>query len=167
MNDPVRISYASKNGVHVIRYHGRVSYSIAPTLKIFLEARLEEPGFAGMVFDLSGASAMDSTNLGLLGRMGEAVWQRFQTRALIVCTHPDLREFLASMSFGDVFHIVTSYGLKDEGVEIRTPKPSEGALLHTMLEAHRSLVTMSEDNEERFRDVVMWLEAEADNYRPS
>jgi anti-anti-sigma factor len=158
------ILHSESNGVHVLRYRGRISYVLAPSLARFIEGLLGRHGLRGIVFDVSAAEAIDSTNFGLLARVGMRARERTGTSPLLVCAQPDLKEFLHSMSFQEIFVILDEYWTRGGiGEAVPFEQPSEGNLLHTMIESHRSLINMSQENRERFEEVVVWLEAEDDS----
>lgn len=150
-----RVTHAESDGVHVLRYFGRVDYLLAPAIKRFADDLVSHGAVRGWVFDLRGAELLDSTNLGLLARLGGG------GRSVIVSTSDDINSVLRSMSFDQLFEIVTESEGSD-GADAAIPggdaPPHE--LGHTMLEAHRALMALSETGRVQFRDVVAALEAD-------
>ena len=153
------VTHAEKDGVHVIRYYGRVEYPIAAELQRYMDALLEQH-CQRVVFDLTKAYRLDSTHLGLLARMAHRV-RSTEGRTLIVSTHPDINVVLTSMGFDRAFDVVT-HPPQQRGEERRIDegRATREQLAQTMLEAHRTLVELSEQGRVRFRDVVTCLEAE-------
>jgi hypothetical protein len=77
----------------------------------------------------------------------------------ILSNRADINSVLTSMTFDEVFDIVThtmlETGAEKELARLSTDKEN---LTRTVLEAHRALLALSERNEEMFRDVVTTLE---------
>ncbi len=67
------VTHAAQAGVHVLRYFGTVNYTIAPGLQQFLQHLLVDDHVSGLVFDLTAAESLDSTNLGLMARANEQI----------------------------------------------------------------------------------------------
>lgn len=156
------VTHAERDGVHVLRYFGRVDYMSAPAIKRFTDALIARHDLNGLVFDLSEAENLDSTNLGLLARVADQVHHQCGTRSVIVSNRDDINCVLSSMGFDQIFIIVkgsTRDGGGPEGDELRPEPVREEELRDLMLEAHRTLMGMSETGRVQFQDVVKCLEA--------
>lgn len=151
-----RVTHAASEGVHVLRYFGRVDYVLAAAIKRFADDLVSHGDVRGWIFDLTQAELLDSTNLGLLARLGGA------GRNVIVSTSDDINSVLRSMSFDEMFDIVTDPPGDQPAPEeaIRGTPPSPRELGQTMLDAHRALLGMNERNRLQFEDVVAALEAD-------
>jgi anti-anti-sigma factor len=156
-----RVTHSAQDGQHVLRYYGRIDYTIAPAIERFATALLEtiEPGT--LVFDVCEAEMLDSTNLGLIARL--ACTQPSDRPPRIISTNDDITDVIRSMGLERSFEIVTEASAHAGAEEpIAVAAPSRGDLLRTMLDAHRVLAAMDESDRARFRDVVACLEAELD-----
>ncbi|HYO94624.1 MAG TPA: STAS domain-containing protein [Polyangiaceae bacterium] len=157
------VTHAERNGIHVLRYFGKVDYMAAPAIQRFLDDLLEHERVSGLVFDLTSAEGLDSTNLGLLARVNDRVHDAAGAGSMIVSRSEDINDVLRSMGLDRIFEIVTDEPapLHDccakESIDVDRP-PSESELRHTMLEAHRALVDLSDAGREQFHDVVACLE---------
>ena len=160
-----RVTHAERAGLHVLRYFGRVDYTLAPAIERFVEPFFGGPPLEGFVFDLREAQFLDSTNLGLLARICERARQACGARSMILSGNDDIDDVLHSMGFEEIFDIVRDDGAAvgtDAEKEIeRGEKPSQADLRKTMLAAHRALCALNERDREQFQDVVTWLESEA------
>lgn len=157
-----RVFHAAAGDRHVLRYQGRVDYPMAPAIERFAETLFEGSGPAGLVFDLRQASMLDSTNLGLLARLAGRVGDH-GGRPAIVSTNDDVTDVLRSMGLGAMFQISSDDPLLHEvgpGQEIPVQPPGQRELMRTMLEAHRVLVSIDENDSAGFRAVVEGLESE-------
>jgi anti-anti-sigma factor len=158
-----RVAYARADGVHILRYQGRVTYVLAPAIKRFAEGLLGQAGTGGWMFDLSRAESLDSTNLGVVARIAELARTQDRARVLILSTNEDVTDVLRSMGFDQTFDVVT----EEPGVAAAGPDAEIGAdggsaddLGQVMLDAHRMLMTLSEAARAEFQEVAAQLEAE-------
>ena len=156
------VTHAQREGFHVLRYFGRVDYMLATSINRFADRILEKGRVGGLIFDLTEAENLDSTNLGLLARIAERVRSAGGGRSVIVSTSDNINCVLRSMSFDQIFEIVTDptdfSAVGDDPIEAEPQSQEE--LLNTMLDAHRKLVTLSESDRLQFQDVVACLESE-------
>ena len=156
------VTHAQKEGFHVLRYFGRVDYMLATSINRFADRIIQKGGVGGLIFDLTEAENLDSTNLGLLARIAERVRTAGGGRSVIVSTSDNINCVLRSMSFDQIFEIVTDptdfSTVEDD--EIEAEPQSQEELLNTMLDAHRTLVSMSDADRLQFQDVVACLESE-------
>lgn len=157
-----RVTHAEQDGVHVLRYSGKVDYMSAPAIQTFVEHLIERGHVSGLVFDLTDAEGLDSTNLGLLARVNERVHERGGGESVIVSSNDDINGVLYSMGFDQIFDIVSSGAVvpRDGDATIEPVTPSQEELRCTMLEAHRALVRLSETGRVQFEEVVACLENE-------
>jgi len=156
------VMHAERDGVHVLRYFGRVDYMSAPAIQRYLEARLASGEVEELVVDLSGAEALDSTNLGLLARVNARVSRVSGSKSLIISMNEDINEVLRSMGFDQMFDLVTDpkeiAGSCDARIDDTCSSPEE--LRSCMLDAHRALMQLSDAGRVQFQDVVRCLESD-------
>jgi anti-anti-sigma regulatory factor len=130
----------------------------APAIKRFTDDLCAQD-ISGLVFDLSEADALDSTNLGLLARVADRAKCRCGARSLIVSNKDDINCVLSSMGFDSLFTIVDGApGSAPEGSALEGAPVAEDELRRVMIEAHRMLVGMSEAGRVQFEEVVNCLE---------
>jgi anti-anti-sigma factor len=153
------VTHAARNGVHVLRYFGSVNYTLAPGLQRFLESIIHDGTLCGLVFDLTAAESLDSTNLGLMARANEEVRGAGVAQSVIISNNEDIDDVLRSMGFEQSFEVVHS-GIEAEAEAEPVPSepPGAGELQRTMLDAHRALVRLSEAGRLEFEPVVECLE---------
>jgi anti-anti-sigma factor len=157
-----QVTHAECGGVHVLRYSGKVDYMSAPAIRRFLDDLLDRGNVTGLIFDLSDAEALDSTNLGLLARIHERAERCHCNGSMIVSHNEDINCVLRSMGFEQIFDIVNDPRALDAACSdyIDASSPSTTELRDTMIEAHRALMRLSENGREQFADVVACLESE-------
>ena len=154
------VTHAAQAGVHVLRYFGTVNYTLAPGLQRFLDHLIHDEPLSGLVFDLTAAESLDSTNLGLMARANEEVRDAGAANSVIISSNEDIDGVLRSMGFDQTFDVLpATTPLPDVAPE---PVASEGAtaaeLQRTMLDAHRALMRLSEAGRLEFEPVVACLE---------
>jgi len=157
-----RVFHAWAGGQHVLRYVGRADYVMAPAIERLGERLFEGNHLTSLVFDLRQATLLDSTNLGLLARLADRVHQA-GGRSTIVSTNDDITDVLRSMGLATMFQITGDDPVLHEvgeGEEIPQEPIGQRELMLTMLEAHRVLARIDQNDSAGFRAVVEGLESE-------
>lgn len=154
------VTHAAREGVHVLRYFGAVNYTLAPGLQQFLQHLLVDDHVSGLVFDLTDAESLDSTNLGLMARANEQARESGAPNSVIISSNEDIDVVLRSMGFDQTFDLLPAPQNAAEmpADPVLTPSPSAADLQRTMIEAHRALMRMSEAGRVAFEEVVACLE---------
>ena len=154
------ITHAAQEGVHVLRYFGSVNYTLAPGLQRFLQHLIHAGHVSGLVFDLSAAESLDSTNLGLMARANEEVRGAGAANSVIISSNESIDTVLRSMGFDQSFELLSTArevpDARDEPITAEALSAAE--LQRTMLEAHQALVRLSEAGRLEFEPVVACLE---------
>ncbi|MFZ5896175.1 MAG: STAS domain-containing protein [Myxococcota bacterium] len=159
------VTHAQKEGVHVLRYFGTVNFLLAPGIQNFVDHLIDDGGVSGLVFDLSCASSLDSTNLGLMARVNERLVSKGAANSVIISGNEDIDVVLRSMGFDRTFELLPSnrQDCEPDLETIETPSPSSVELRRTMLDAHHALMRMSEAGRKEFEAVVACLESEPES----
>jgi len=154
------VTHAAQKGVHVLRYFGTVNYTLAPGLQQFLQHLLVDDKVSGLVFDLTAAESLDSTNLGLMARANEQVRETGAPNSVIISSNEDIDVVLRSMGFDQTFDLMSADQKPTEANAdpVVTRSPSAAELQRTMIDAHRALVRLSEAGRVAFEPVVACLE---------
>jgi anti-anti-sigma factor len=156
------VTHAAREGVHVLRYFGTVNYTLAPGLQRFLTHLIHGGSVSGLVFDLTAAVSLDSTNLGLMARANEEVHDLGAANSVIISNNEDIDVVLRSMGFDQTFDLFpASNALAEPAEPVAATSPSATELHHTMLDAHRALCRLSEAGRLEFEPVVACLERDS------
>ena len=156
------VTHAAQEGVHVLRYFGTVNYTLAPGLQRFLQHLIDAGSVSGLVFDLTAAESLDSTNLGLMARVNEEVHDLGAANSVIISNNEDIDVVLRSMGFDQTFELYPAAQVPDAPTEPVDSKPASALELHhTMLDAHRALCRLSEAGRLEFEPVVACLERDS------
>ncbi|HEY0714698.1 MAG TPA: STAS domain-containing protein [Polyangia bacterium] len=155
------VTYTQAGGWHVLRYSGRVDYTMAPAIERFVDGLEHAP--KPFLFDLCDANILDSTNLGLLARVVERSRKDGAPRCSMIVHAGDVDDVVRSMGFEQIVDIKSDSPLGEE-VEpqalVTDERASQGEMLRTMLEAHRALIGLDDHDCSQWREVVSALEAE-------
>jgi hypothetical protein len=109
--------------------------------------------------DVTEAEGLDSTTLGILAQLAIQTKERFDFRPAIFSTNPSIDRLLDTMGFGQLFERRNECCSTDSTItEIPAVSCEEGEVKKQVLEAHRTLMSMSEDNAHAFKDLVSTLE---------
>ncbi|MEM1231974.1 MAG: STAS domain-containing protein [Pseudomonadota bacterium] len=156
-----QILAGAHQGVYLLRFEGDVRLTLCAAVDQFLDQMLRDPEFRSVAVDLTRASGVDSTSLGLMAKLSLRAQERFSFKPTLICREPDMLRLLRSMGFDDVFEIVPEppRSAAELGPLPRVDVPEE-ELRAAVLEAHQILMGLNEDNRVAFRDLVAALEAD-------
>jgi anti-anti-sigma factor len=161
------VLYADQDHVHVLRYIGDIRHPLAPAVGAFVDDLVARMNGDHLVVDLSETEAIDSTNLGEIARIAELLHTRGGRRAAIISTRPPISEVLYSMAFNEVFDVCTEPVAAAEARPIPSVEASPEASLEIILDAHRRLMRLSENNRKQFCEVVDLIEQQCRSSSPS
>ena len=160
-----RILYARHEDTYVLKFVGGIhygqhwSFDLSKALANFLDKIFANLDFDDIIVDLTEATAIDSTNLGLLARIAIFMHEKMGKCPTIVSTNPNISQTLHTVGFRQIFTIIEK--------PLGTPEAEEDLPIHgdrdvnvtkMLLVAHRTLCTLNENNAERFKDLVDTLE---------
>ena len=154
-----KILAASHNGAYVIRMVGDVRLTLSTTIDEYIQTMFADPEFASVWVDLCDAEGIDSTTLGLLAKLALQVKERFGFQPAIYSCEPGINRLLRSMGFQDLFELHEEACANPEEIsEIPQVDDNEAAVKEKVIEAHRILMGLSEENRARFKDLMSALE---------
>jgi anti-anti-sigma factor len=163
------IFFAEHEGLVVLKFVGDIRYTMGAargvviTLSAFLDDLFEKNSFEDVLIDLGETTSIDSTNLGLLAGVSRFTQKSLGKKPTILATSDDLIELLESVGFGEVFTIVRSMDQPDVELDELVEAHDHGmGLTKVLLDAHRSLMEVNEENRETFKDLVQMMEAEVE-----
>ena len=109
--------------------------------------------------DVTEADGLDSTTLGMLAQLAIQTKERFDFRPAIFSTNPSIDRLLDTMGFDQLFERRTECCNTDSTItEIPAVPCEEGEVKKQVLEAHRTLMSISDENADAFKDLVSSLE---------
>lgn len=160
--DEGTVYYAKHDGIVVLKLVGPFAFSLkaSKTLDSFINDLLIHDDFENILIDLTETKNIDSTNLGLLAMITRINMDLHDCMATIVTTNDDVTATLDGVGFGEVFHIIQD-PLNPESDFKRIEEecaPSARQISEVVLNAHRELLEINEQNRAQFKDVVDMLE---------
>lgn len=99
------MSYAMRAGVVVVRLCGDIRFGQCAALDRFLRQSSAQP-YLVFIFDLSDASALDSTALGVIAQIAVHSRRHQRPAPIVLCQHPDLLAVLRAVSFDRAFTLL-------------------------------------------------------------
>lgn len=156
-----KILFADKDGVFVLKFTGDVRVSFGPTITSVLERVCKSREFNTVIVDLTETTGIDSTALGLLAKVSIQTQKIFGDVPTLVSANEDITRLLFSMGFEKIFHIINEQPDACNGLgEIPLDHISEPEMRKQVLEAHRVLMDLNENNRNLFNDLVEALQEE-------
>jgi len=161
-----RVLSAKFGDVNVLKFVGSIGYTdewtfpLSKSLRGYVDElfQLPVPG-SSILVDLTEATGMDSTNLGLLAELGKRCKSVFGTKPTIIAQHGRVMNVLRTMSFQSLFTILDVDTPIRGDLDVLPDVPdSQIDVAHMILGAHRNLVELSEGNRDRFQIVVEAIE---------
>lgn len=154
-----KILAAHHDGAYVLRMEGDVRLTLCTTIEDYVQRMFDDPEFASVWVDLCEAEGIDSTTLGLLAKLALGVEERFHFKPAIFSCNPGINRLLKSMGFQRLFELHEETCVNPDDIsEVPTVGGSEEAVKAKVVEAHRVLMGLSEENRERFQDLMAVLE---------
>ena len=154
-----KILAAGHNGAYVIRMLGDVRLSLCTTIDEYFQKMFDDPEFASVWVDLCHVEGIDSTTLGLLAKLAIKVKERFDFQPAIFSCDPGINRLLKSMGFQRLFELrEETCSNPDSADEIPQVAGNESTEKEKVIEAHRVLMGLSEENRSRFHDLMTVLE---------
>ena len=168
MNHTGKIMVGQRDGVYLLKLLGDVRVTLCISAEGFFDRMFKDPDFQSVLVDLSAATGIDSTSLGILAKLSIGTQQRFGLVPTLVVTSSDLERVLRSSGFSDVFHLVTEPLERVEQLgELPPSQLGEDALRQRVIDAHKTLMGLNERNQHAFQDLVAALEAEDEKGDPT
>ncbi len=150
---------ARVDSVEYIRFVGIIRYSHCAGLETHINRMFNESGFKEIAIDLEHAEMLDSTALGLLARISIEFSKMSDKKPVIFLKRGELAHILKRVCFDQVFNIVEKYKRAEnlDFVELAFVTKNEEEVLECVVQAHRNLAEISEDNEHYFTDITKAL----------
>lgn len=160
-----QIMVGDHQGIYVVKLVGDVRLNLCTSFDNFIDKMFSHSEFRGVVFDMHETEGVDSTTLGLMAKIAFRSAERKGGKPLVLCEDRGLLHLLDSMGFEDLMDISSDAdndAYHAEPAPLKCNAPDEHTAREMVLEAHRVLMSMNEQNESTFRDLVHALESEQD-----
>ena len=154
-----RVQGASQHGAYMLRFEGDVRLTLSASIDDYFQKMCEDPDFSSVIFDLSRAEGLDSTTLGIMAKVALKIREKFDFSPAIYSSQPGITRLLQSMGFNRLFELRESM-FANSGLTSDIPMvpSSKDKMRDKVLEAHRTLMELSEENKDQFANFVTTLE---------
>lgn len=150
---------AKLDGFYVLKFVGDVRLTLCATLDHHIENVLQKSAIDRIVVDLTDVDGLDSTTLGLIGKIAVRAAGLSIVKPTIVSTNEDITPLLIRMGFASHFIILDSLpGTIEELKLLPMVTESEENVRACIIDAHRILMDLHDDNKALFKDLVLALE---------
>ena len=156
-----QIMVGAHKGIYVIKLVGDVRLNLCTSFDDFIDNMFAHDDFTDVVFDLHGTEGVDSTTLGLMAKIAIRALERGCQKPLALSADEGIRHLLDAMGFDALIEVSDEQPELPADIKpLHCNTPDECAAREKVLEAHRVLMSMNENNAETFRDLVHTLERE-------
>ena len=154
-----KILAANQDGAYVIRLLGDVRLTLCTTIDDYFYRMYMDPAFASVSVDVCEADGIDSTTLGLLAKLALTVKEKFGFFPIIYSSDSGINRLLRSMGFQRFFDLREETCSVDTGSdEVPMVAGTEQAVKEKIVDAHKVLMNLSEENRAKFQDLITALE---------
>ncbi len=155
---------SSADGIHQVKVSGRATFECAPPLRD-LAKKIEEESFSKIQIDLGACEWMDSTFMGVLAMLG--LNARKKAAIMEICAaNQQNRALLEGLGLKKLFSFTDSSIAIDgqwQSGATRDVQQKKGA--ETVLEAHKTLMSIDEQNVPKFEKIVDLVEKDVERLK--
>lgn len=156
-----QVLHARFGDVCVLKFVGSIGFTsnwtfpLSKALRVFLDKLFEEKDFDNIVIDLTEATGIDSTNLGLLAEIARFSIDEFGRKATLIAREGRVMKALSVTGF-DVLYTIFGMDAPIQGPLKPLPEVEDGDVdvPRMILDAHLTLSGMNEHNRRLFHNVV-------------
>lgn len=150
-----------------IRPLGRANFETAASFNAAFEA-LRGRGIRRFIVDLAECTQMDSTFLGILAGSAIKLGGRAGNPATIHLCRPSERilKLLGDLGVDRLFTISTGEPMPSDFRDAPAADATPTTIAKTSIEAHETLMSLSQDNRLKFKDVVTFLKEDLARLSP-
>ncbi|MET1255339.1 STAS domain-containing protein [Aliikangiella maris] len=147
---------ASVDGIDYIKFVGTVRYSHCSGLEAYIDTLFAENPCNEIAIDLEDAEILDSTALGLLAKVAIEMKKRTEKRPVIFMAPGELTNIIKRVCFDQVFSLVfDNHRQPIEELEELVAQPQDDeTVLRRVIEAHRNLAELSQENKALYTDIT-------------
>lgn len=160
-----QVLVAAHEGTRVLKLIGDIRLTLCKSMDEYMTNVFSDAaGYRQVVVDVRDADAIDSTSLGLLAKVAVYTKKHYGVKPIIFSTNPSITKLLKSVGFDQIFTIETQvHASGDMGVFSMLPASGvccEKEEKQRVIDAHKVLMSINEENRLTFKDLVSSLEKE-------
>lgn len=151
---------ASREGCYAIQVSGRATFECAPPLRT-LSKELDQTSFQKVEIDLENCQGMDSTFMGVLAMM--ALRAKKIGAEIIICNASEPNKtLLYGLGLKKLFQFTTGHVDVSDAAARESEAVDQRTNATTVLEAHKTLMGVDEENVKKFEKVVDFVQKDLD-----
>jgi anti-anti-sigma factor len=157
------ILYLKQDNVCFIKMYNAIKYSYTSGFDKFIYQLSRDNTLKDVLIDLNDITYIDSTNLGLLAEIATVLLRRCNQKPKILSTNKKITEVIENIGLDKIFLLITNpESFSGEFQQIRPVGKNEFHEAKTILNAHKNLIRLNENNAKQFKNVVDILEDQLD-----
>lgn len=163
------IFYDTHGDAYVVKFVGEIRSHMGCSLNDHLKQALDGEELRQVYIDLLDATSLDSTSLGLLAKIANALRQAEKPKAIVLSDSDDINQVLESMGLDEIFTIRASDNVcpcASKHLDV-IAAPARDEMQQTVLEAHNVLIDLNEKNRQTFQELIEVIEKPAGGYSSS
>jgi anti-anti-sigma factor len=154
-----KILYAKSDKQYFIKLTGYLRFDVGRELDNLINIIFDDPELEDVMIDMTEAEYFDSTILGLLAKVANKMYEMYNRKVTLLSTNKNINFLLDNIGLSEVFIIVDNCNCSPESLKaVPNVSSSEVEQALTILDAHRRLMALNEQNKTEFKDVVELLE---------
>lgn len=148
---------------YLVKFRGYIRLTLCASLGRYLERIFGSSSHPEQVLiDLSDATGLDSTTLGLLARLALHCQERFHFKPLVFCDRPELLRDLHAMALDEFLDVVSCAAPPPPALTELPPVDAPAReLKRRIIDAHKLLADINPEREKEFLDLVRAIEQDA------
>jgi len=159
MESSVPFGYSVVKDTMVVVIKEKVTYFNCINFNEFIETILFSSDTNDLILDLEECTFMDSTALGLLAKIAKNKILNKKPKPYIVTSNRSLIDTIDSYDLSSFFNMLNANFLEvNEQISINTSEFDKSKLSSLILEAHKHLSSISEENRQKFEGVISQFE---------
>lgn len=162
-----QIYHARFGDVCVLKFVGSIGFAanwtfpLSQALRAFMDKLFAEKDFDNIVVDLTEATGIDSTNLGLLAEVARFSKDEFNRSPTLIVREGRVHKVLMVTGFEALYNIfVMDASIQGKLRPLPEVAEEQVDVAKLILNAHHTLTEMNEENRMLFQNVVDALEAD-------
>jgi anti-anti-sigma regulatory factor len=160
-----KIKVAVDQGRYILAFEDDVRVMLCASLDQCIERMFADSAFASVSIDLTQATGIDSTTLGLLAKLALRAELDYEMQPLLFSSNKDINYALSSMGLDDVFSIQhcepdieSCHHLLEELECDEDDEVDEDMMRKHVIEAHQALMDLNQNNRLKFQDLMDLLD---------
>jgi anti-anti-sigma factor len=157
-----QVLFAQEADLLVFKFVGDIRFTLCPAVDDFMKSVFNKKSKHPILVDLTETKSIDSTALGLLAQIAIHSRKMLNQKPGLLVSDQNVLQVLKGMSLEKVFNILhETIPSSGDFQEIEPVSVDKKDMITRILMAHHTLMSLSEENREKFKNVTELLEEQA------